>query len=88
MNDTITIPRNELQELIEKSVQKALNAQPQWVRGIEGLQQIFNCSASTAKRIKKSGTIRKAIRQQGRTFMTDAPLALELYGARNSRNTL
>lgn len=83
--DYITIPRSELEELIEKSVAKALNQQPLWVRGTEGLMQIFNCSESTAKRIKKSGSIKKAIRQQGRTYLTNVPLALELYGTRNSR---
>ena len=37
---------------------------------------------STAKRIKKSWTISKAILQQGRTFVTKASLALQLYVAK------
>lgn len=78
-NDTITISRGELQELVEQGVQKALS-QPRWVRGIPGLMQIFSCSESTAKRIKRSGTIRGAIRQQGRIFFTDSVLAMQLYG--------
>ena len=78
-NDTITISRGELQELVEQGVQKALG-QPRWVRGIPGLMQIFSCSESTAKRIKRSGSIRGAIRQQGRIFFTDAALAMQLYG--------
>lgn len=87
MDDYITIPRKELQELIEQSVAKALNNHPVWVRGTQGLMAIFQCSESTAKRIKKSGAIKKAIHQQGRTYMTNSQLALELYGAKNNRNT-
>ena len=48
--------------------------------------EIFGCSESTAKRIKKSGTIRRAIHQQGRTFVTNATLALELYGAKTGKH--
>ena len=49
--------------------------------------QIFQCSESTAKRIKRSGAIRAAIRQQGRIFFTDAALAMQLFGGKR-RNTL
>lgn len=82
MNDkttTITLAPDELQQLVEQGVQKALG-RPQWVKGIPGLMQIFSCSESTAKRIKRSGSIRGAIRQQGRIFFTDATLAMQLYG--------
>lgn len=88
-NTTITISTDKLQELVEQGVQKALG-RPQWVKGIPGLMQIFSCSESTAKRIKRSGSIRGAIRQQGRIFFTDAALAMQLYGAAPKRrsNTL
>ena len=89
MNDkttTITIATDELQQLVEQGVQKALS-RPRWVRGIPGLMQIFECSESTAKRIKRSGTIRSAIRQQGRIFFTDATLAMQLYGAAPKRRS-
>lgn len=78
-NDTITLSNDQLQELVSRSVERALG-QPRWVKGIPGLMQIFSCSESTAKRIKRSGTIRSAIRQQGRIFFTDAALAMQLYG--------
>ena len=58
---------------------------PQYVYGIDGLAEILGCSKSTAKRIKASGTLSKAIHQQGRTIVIDAPLAISLFGARNSR---
>ena len=74
----------ELQQLIRKTVAEVLAVQPRWVKGISGLCEIFGCSKTTANRIKASGTISKAIRQQGRTFLTDASLALQLYGKKHS----
>ena len=58
------------------------SAGPWWRRctGYEGLCELFGCSLSTAKRIKASGAIKDAIRQQGRTFVVNAPLAIQLYG--------
>lgn len=53
--------------------------------GIDGLAQVFGCSRATAKRIKSSGTINRAIKQQGRTIVIDVDLAIALFGARNSR---
>lgn len=81
-DNTITLTQDELQQLVEKAL-----GQPRWVKGIPGLMQIFQCSESTAKRIKRSGAIRAAIRQQGRIFFTDAALAMQLFGGKR-RNTL
>lgn len=79
MTDTVTISRSDYEALLRKA------SGPRYVSGIEGLCEIFGCSKSTAKRIKKGGTINKAIHQQGRTFVTNVDLAVQLYGARNSR---
>jgi len=49
-----------------------------YVYGISGIAQLFNCSMTTANRIKKSGVIDKAISQCGRTITVDADMALEL----------
>ena len=46
--------------------------------GIAGIAQIFNCSLTTANRIKASGRIDRAISQYGRTIVVKADLALEL----------
>ena len=78
---------DELQQLIRTTVAEAMQAQPRWVSGVKGLMDIFDCSKSTALRIKAGGTIDKAIKQQGRTFVTNVPLALQLYGNRNKRLT-
>lgn len=58
---------------------------PRYAYGIDGLAQILGCSRSTAKRIKAGGTINRAIKQQGRTIVIDVDLAIQLFGARNSR---
>jgi hypothetical protein len=49
-----------------------------FVYGIAGIAQIFNCSMTTANRIKASGKINRAISQCGRMITIDADLALEL----------
>lgn len=49
-----------------------------YVYGIGGIAQLFNCSTTTANRIKASGKIDKAISQCGRMITVDADLALEL----------
>ena len=46
--------------------------------GIAGIAQLFNCSMTTANRVKQSGKINKAISQHGRMITVDADLALEL----------
>lgn len=48
------------------------------VYGIAGIAQLFNCSMTTANRIKASGKIDKAISQTGRMITVDADLALRL----------
>ena len=48
------------------------------VYGIAGIAQLFNCSMTTANRIKASGKINRAISQCGRMITVDADLALEL----------
>ena len=77
----------ELAEVIDKAVEESLarrkqseSAQPRLVYGIKGIAQVFGVSERQARYIKSSGVISKAIRQQGRTIVTDAALALQLFG--------
>ena len=49
------------------------------VYGIAGIAQIFNCSMTTANRIKASGRINDAITQHGRIIVVDANKALQLF---------
>lgn len=49
------------------------------VYGIAGIAQIFNCSMTTANRIKASGRINDAITQHGRIIVVDVNKALQLF---------
>lgn len=52
------------------------------VYGIAGIAQLFNCSITTAHRIKASGKIDEAISQSGHMIVVDAELALQLLKKR------
>lgn len=49
-----------------------------YVYGIGGLARLFNCSKTTAGKIKASGKIDKAVSQMGKTIVINADLAIEL----------
>lgn len=76
----------QLAEVIDRAVAESMRQhQPEstkkWlVYGIKGIAELLGVSERQARYIKASGTLRKAIKQQGRTIVTDAALALELYG--------
>lgn len=80
----------QLAEVIDMAVEASLRrrsteAKPRrLVYGIKGIADIFGVSERQARNIKASGTISKAIRQQGRTIVTDAELALDLFGRKHS----
>ena len=59
--------------------------QKQYLYGIAGIADLFQCSKSTANRIKSSGVIDKAIRQIGKKIIVDAELALELVSNKQER---
>ena len=71
----------EFMELINQTQTVSIDNTPKEKRlvyGIAGIAQIFNCSMTTANRIKASGKIDRAISQCGRMITVDADLALEL----------
>lgn len=47
--------------------------------GIQGLANLFGISYSSAKRLKASGILDKAISQRGRTIVTNKEKARELF---------
>lgn len=78
----IDLTVGELMELlgtIQQPKQEQPKPQKRIVYGIAGIAQIFNCSMTTANRIKASGRINRAIKQNGRIIVVDADLALELF---------
>lgn len=80
----IDLTVGELMELIESAQadkttpQAPTTPEKRYVYGIAGIAQLFNCSMTTANRIKASGKIDKAISQTGRMIAVDAELALQL----------
>ena len=77
----IDLTVGELMELLGKVNDVVIDNTPKEKRlvyGIAGSAQVFNCSMTTANRIKSSGKINQAISQTGRMIVIDADLALEL----------
>ena len=76
----------QLKEVIDRAVEESLarrqpqDTQPRLVYGIKGIAELLGVSERQARYIKASGQINRAIRQQGRTIVTDADLALQLFG--------
>lgn len=82
-NDTrlIDLTVGELRALLQNAI--PVNNPPEakeYVYGLKGIAELFRCSYSEAYRIKRSGKIDKAIKQNGRKIITDAKKALELFG--------
>lgn len=77
----IDLTVGELLELLGQQQSVVVDNTPKekrMVYGIAGIAQLFNCSMTTANRIKASGKIDRAISQCGRMITVDADLALEL----------
>lgn len=84
----IDMTASEFADVIVKAFRKAqgedieedhVQTEPKrYVYGISGIAQLFNCSLTTANRIKQSGIINQAISQCGRMITVDADLALKL----------
>ena len=77
----LELMKDEFLEIMEQTPSVTINNIPKekrFVYGIAGIAQIFNCSMTTANRIKASGKIDRAISQCGRMITLDADLALEL----------
>jgi len=72
----------EIKESVEATNER------RYVYGIAGIAGLLNCSIATASRYKASGVLDLAIRQIGRSVVTDAELALQLISKvnRHDRN--
>ena len=80
-----------IEEYMEREAQKAQQQEAaksrNYVYGLKGIEQLFNCSTTTAWRIKNSEWIKSAISQVGRKIVVDADLALELAHENTERIT-
>ena len=79
----IDLTVGQLMDLIAKAQAPVVEKKPEQTKrlvyGISGIAQLFNCSMTTANRIKTSGRIDDAITQHGRIIVVDADKALLLF---------
>lgn len=79
----IDLTVGQLMDLIAKAQTPVVEKKPEQTKrlvyGISGIAQLFNCSMTTANRIKASGRIDDAITQHGRIIVVDADKALLLF---------
>lgn len=79
----IDLTVGQLMDLIAKAQALVVEKKPEQTKrlvyGISGIAQLFNCSMTTANRIKASGRIDDAITQHGRIIVVDADKALLLF---------
>ncbi len=67
-----------LRDIELESEGKTKSAPKRYVYGIAGIAKLFNCSESTAQKIKSSGEIDDAISQIGDIIIVDGDYALDL----------
>ena len=79
----IDLTVGQLMDLIAKAQAPVVEKKPEQTKrlvyGISGIAPLFNCSMTTANRIKASGRIDDAITQHGRIIVVDADKALLLF---------
>lgn len=85
-NEFLSLVRQALKPGDEEQIRpwKGENTKKRLVYGIAGIARLFNCSMTTANRIKASGKIDAAITQCGRMIAVDADMALQLLGKENN----
>lgn len=88
----------EFIELVDKSVSSSMSRTvgpiketgthdcPKYVYGLDGLAKLLGISKSKAYNVKRSGVIDGAIRQNGRSIIADAELAVKLFGESNRKH--
>lgn len=74
--ELLAIQREAISEIPKEEATTTL---PEFVYGIPGIMQLFNCSKSKAQKIKNSGVIAGSIQQDQRTIIIDTRLALKLF---------
>lgn len=85
---TLTI--GEFKNLIERHTSKQeeepidVSHIDKYSYGLQGLADLLGCSKTTAWKIKESGKLKKAIKQEGRKIVIDNEKALELFGKKRN----
>lgn len=82
---------DEFKELLKEAYQEAIAGEPnkeditpinKYSYGLQGLADLLGCSKTTAWKIKESGKLGKAIKQEGRKIIIDNKKALSLLEKR------
>ncbi len=71
------------QKYLDKQEQQAKKRN--LIKGLKGLQELFQCSTSTAWRIKNADWFKQALVQVGRHVLVDADIAWELANKHSRR---
>ena len=85
-NVSYTITAEDLIEVIELAIEKALEASrevekrelPKYVHGLQGIADLFNVTKVTAQKYKNTW-LASAVKQNGKTLLTDTEMALKLF---------
>ena len=75
----------EAKKIMVSEPKEAPEPKDEYKYGIAGIASLFNCSISTANRIKAQGRIDAAISQRGRTMVINCKKALELFDAKREQ---
>lgn len=74
----VTLTVGQLKGLIESTHPPMTSSPKRVVYGLRGICDLFSCGLSRAQQLKNT-VIADAVSQQGRTIVTDADMALELF---------
>ena len=72
----------ELRDLVRTCVQESVCHRKHMVKGLDGLADVLGCSVSTVKRYQS--LLRPAMAKRGRTIVTDADRAIQLWSGRKT----
>ena len=78
LGDLLAAVRRQVDEAINDEAKRRLEQErrERYVYGLEGIMKLYDCSKSTACRIKRSGMIDPAITQVGNKIVVDTEVAL------------
>lgn len=65
-------------EIIPREKGEVKEKEKEFIYGLRGIRELFNCSHTTAHKLKNT-ILAPAVMQNGRKIMVDKVLALELY---------
>ena len=91
-NVTYSITAEDLEKVIDMAIDKALKASrqierenlPPYIHGLQGIADLFGVSKVTAQKYKNTW-LADAVKQNGKTLLTNTEMALKLFNERKMR---